>query len=302
MKRNRARANRRAQAQGGNRGAEWRPDKSGPRHLYHYTSLNAFLQILRNRELWATHVFFLNDTGEFKKGTGALETAIQRRLRTATSTLRKRLLALRRAIVDPEATAYVASFSDLDDDLGQWRAYARPSGVAIGFPRRQLQAWGVDRGFLTVPCEYRDRAQVSWMHDVLDDAMTGRWIGPDAGIPRGWNSVDEALWLLPHHASTMKDDTFKAESEWRAIVVPSCLANHKLEERFRVREGALVPYVGLPLPDRSERRFWSSVRITLSPELSNPLQETAVCRAFQDAFGVDCHVAPSSVSLRRRTA
>ena len=37
-----------------------------PQILYHYTDANAFLGIITKKEIWASHVRFMNDYTEFK--------------------------------------------------------------------------------------------------------------------------------------------------------------------------------------------------------------------------------------------
>ena len=37
-----------------------------PDKLYHYTSLNGLLEIIRTKSIWATDILFLNDSSECK--------------------------------------------------------------------------------------------------------------------------------------------------------------------------------------------------------------------------------------------
>jgi hypothetical protein len=44
-----------------------------PDHLYHYTSIEGLMGILTNRSLWATEIYFLNDTQELRYSDGVLK-------------------------------------------------------------------------------------------------------------------------------------------------------------------------------------------------------------------------------------
>ena len=42
------------------------PTEKPPSILYHYTSQEGLLGIIKNREVWATDISYLNDTKEYK--------------------------------------------------------------------------------------------------------------------------------------------------------------------------------------------------------------------------------------------
>ena len=101
--------------------------------LYHYCSVDAFYNILKTHSLWLTHAREMNDALEdiyFRKPLSkALQTFNEK------SESEKRLI---QTIVDSYMQRinfpYVTCFSQDNDMLSQWRAYADDGrGVVIGF-------------------------------------------------------------------------------------------------------------------------------------------------------------------------
>lgn len=43
-------------------------DMINDRDIYHYTDVNGFISIIQNRELWLSHIRFLNDRKEYLEG------------------------------------------------------------------------------------------------------------------------------------------------------------------------------------------------------------------------------------------
>ena len=103
-----------------------------PKTLYHYTSLEALVSIVQSKRLRASNIRFLNDRTESLR----LKESVLAILNKRVSYKDKEIV---RTIVDllgstEKQSHFVASLSEKDDLLSQWRAYC-PSGVgvSIGF-------------------------------------------------------------------------------------------------------------------------------------------------------------------------
>ena len=86
---------------------------------YHYTDLNALINILRKNEivLRATNCLYLNDSNEILEGIESIKRITQKQLQQG---------AFR--------SYYITSFSHSKDELSMWGMYAsNGSGCAIGF-------------------------------------------------------------------------------------------------------------------------------------------------------------------------
>jgi hypothetical protein len=133
--------------------------------LYHYTSQRGLLGILVENAIWATHINYLNDASEFKRGLGIVRRHVQKiRIDPLTQTfgnspevtaqfLEKTLrdsVGQALGIMD-QVDVFVASFfdssncssdrsaKDAGDVLEQWRAYSGDTvGISIGFDKSNL--------------------------------------------------------------------------------------------------------------------------------------------------------------------
>jgi hypothetical protein len=103
-----------------------------PDIVYHYCGPDGLLGILRSRQIWATSMRHLNDTSEQMYAAEQIRSilgCIARETSADAAALPAALLIDRAE----EAISYVACFSEHDDLLSQWRAYAPPGGgFALG--------------------------------------------------------------------------------------------------------------------------------------------------------------------------
>lgn len=119
--------------------------------LYHYTDAAGLLGIVESRSLWATDYRHLNDRKEYRIGAKLLKDELGKH-RLAE----KHRRAFERLVAETQKTCYVLSFSEMGDQLSQWRAHC-PSGngYALGFKRSNaLFASAKQHSFNLVRCAY----------------------------------------------------------------------------------------------------------------------------------------------------
>lgn len=126
--------------------------------LYHYTSPEGLLGILKEGLVWAGDARFSNDWMEIEHGLELLKTLlfdVEENTRTAAE---KDVLTQLQHIWTSfrnKQTAYVFALTEKDDDLSQWRGYT-PScgGYAIGLRTDKLGERVQDLGLSAAPCIY----------------------------------------------------------------------------------------------------------------------------------------------------
>ncbi len=142
-----------------------------PEFLYHYTTQEGLLGILRDKCIWATDIRYLNDTSEGQIFTKLFLDELNQRPTTEPEGPPSQLMMLGQlmglSVDHPESQiqctdkevliwgetafswiraqdAFVASFSEHGDLLSQWRAYSGENGgYGIGFTRSYLKSIGV---------------------------------------------------------------------------------------------------------------------------------------------------------------
>lgn len=106
------------------------PSKNGEISVYHYTSTEVLDKILDSATFWASNLYYLNDSSEFKAGILWLKDCF-----SVDSSKYKEVLKYLDEIENNDGMSwegiYTISFSTEYDKLQQWITYARESGICI---------------------------------------------------------------------------------------------------------------------------------------------------------------------------
>lgn len=242
----------------------------GNDYLYHYTSAEGLIGIVKTREIWATNILYLNDVREFRHGVELGEKYVKRLLEKADDPDEREYLKKLAAGVEErkttwEAPGFVCSFTESGDDLSQWRAYCPTGGFAIGFPKHLLAEIASDYVYMFEKCSYDPTSQERAISGYIDEG-----IQRDVAACRGYRKCRWATMRLTFAAATLKDPAFESEREWRMVRYPGPEAE-KEGMNFRTNHGVVVPYMTCHLEFTKEekeartRKMWRSVRVTVGP-------------------------------------
>jgi Protein of unknown function (DUF2971) len=141
--------------------------------IYHYTNQAGLLGILSSKEIWATHIRYLNDASEYNRGLEIVKACVRDfaidvdRFETETGSkfpiknfqsaeadlVLRETISTSLSLID-EFNVFVTSFFSNDEDalnsgehdigdvLGQWRGYSGGSaGFSIGFDKSILSGY-----------------------------------------------------------------------------------------------------------------------------------------------------------------
>jgi Protein of unknown function (DUF2971) len=232
--------------------------------LYHYTTGDNLIRILQSGELWSTQAACMNDTKEL---IYAVEKFADRVKLAKDSDVAGKLAPLWGAVEDlisnPSANAapiFLACFSERDDDLSQWRAYASgEGGYSIGFDAGKLWQGPPSEVYL-MRVEYDE----SRMNFLLDDII--KWLvkvylaapGLDPRPPEDeWAQACVSYWLtnVTPFAIGLKHKAFEAEQEWRLFQYSRSedLAKYRFKQRSSFMSRHLPLRIPKPLPVVSVR-------------------------------------------------
>jgi hypothetical protein len=179
--------------------------------LYHYTDVSGLLGILKSGHFWASSIHHQNDSEEFAYGATLLKDLLPSVAEPDDSLDR----GIRTAFRQPDRySVFVASLSELGDDLGQWRAYAgNGAGVAIGLQYLPLRASLLRLGHHLRPCIYDPSHQQHLLLRFLT-AMQRLVVQKSlSAMDVIVEFVPPLLRLLPR----LKHPAFAAEREWRIV-------------------------------------------------------------------------------------
>jgi DUF2971 family protein len=234
-------------------------DTIPPSLLFHYTSAAGLIGILRERQVWASNVAFLNDSKEIDHAVDIAKLAVENSLRYAKwSSEQRDLLEEMRSYVGGAAKRYyVFSLSEERDLLSQWRAYCPPGGgYSVGFPSKQLKLMCAAQNFMLSPCVYNPTLQNAivseWLSGYLQQYEECRERGElEAG------GRQRISWEFGQHIAQfgafLKHQAFEEEREWR-LISPLIDESHSQID-FRSSSTRIIPFFRFNLSDNANRQF-----------------------------------------------
>lgn len=228
-----------------------------PTLLYHYTTVEGLLGILKSNTLWATHVGYLNDATELTYAHNVIQGALQARMGKVTDTIELQLLERIRGAITPTNNGdnyFVTCFCEVSDLLSQWRAYGtRGGGYAMGFESRWLQLVADPTTVLALRrVIYDPVVQRTLVNDLLSRAVSIlECLITEHDAETCIGHIPSVISFLRDHFAelyfTFKDPAFEEEKEWRLVFMTGRLTRddlfHLLE--FRAQNGIPIPYVSL---------------------------------------------------------
>lgn len=274
--------------------------KTQPDVVYHYTSLEGFIGIIKSQSIWMTEFSYLNDRREVRYGMDLLIGVIQRiQRKTSRKDVKGLLSTWASQLSGSKNRVCITSFSGEGDSLSQWRAYGP---VAVGLPVSDLSLH-VDQSRFQ-PIEYNQRRQRKLVETYVNHLISAFQLDVDENrlnrIPDVYHKHERLLEL----AVFFKDPAFRSEKEYRLAYIdyPEVLESIGMRSPprlFRAARGKIIPYVPSTEILRSKDRDFplKISEIVLGPE-SDDLLEQGVCELLSEYGLADVNVRRSLVPLR----
>lgn len=279
--------------------------------LYHYTDLDGFMSIMRNRDFWISNIRFMNDSQEFENGKRICVGILKDRLLRCNTEYETKFYNEILKICDEKISRghfgicnqeiYALSFCGQGDLLTQWQVYGN-KGISIGFKNKTgsfdaLTFMNEEEYLASVPddpkqmlphnelrvfCDkivYDDSNKKSILNDILD-------IGVDFIKEYGISIIDlcckgisDALF---YYFALMKASCFQHEDERRFLYT----FNDKININFRKRGDILLPYIKMKILDVNCRPhdYFPIEDIVIAPGKQNEYVAESV-RFFLDKSG-----------------
>lgn len=261
-----------------------------PEKLWHYTSVQGFQGIVTSKEIFATDIRFLNDRTEFIHAREIAAQVIAETNEYGPNSFPARYYSQKAVDLAFDAgplsadrlQIFVASFSEAEDQLSQWRGYSQgSSGVSIAFTLDVLRPPAhVGTLVAFAPCIYKTEEKKAILRGALTNlvgesqdywnagfkAAKASWFAGDPvagqaiidkiiGSPQFKTDIGAALLKtradLLRVAALSKDESFHEEREWRLVLpVSTEKTTFKNPPRFRSANTTLIPYIAHPFsPD-----------------------------------------------------
>ena len=245
--------------------------------LYHYTSTEVLDKILTNAAFWASNIFYLNDSSEFKAGLEEIRK--QFRKKGATYDIIKQYLdEIEKYDSKNWAGIFTISFSTSSDDLNQWTTYAKESGICIELdcnivkkydwrnPKLLIKQKSLNNEYLEASENYNGFGNMEYgededykLADEIFDSFVEHWNGLERQNKYVTIEEKNELWKQKSHeakqylalrASYLKVKGFSKEQEVRISFFPIYRGEavsgkeEKAKIKYtRLKSGILRPYL-----------------------------------------------------------
>jgi hypothetical protein len=217
-----------------------------PPVLYHYTSMRAALSIITDGAIWATNVFYLNDSSEYRHVLDAIIERLKVKISAYPDPVQQENLRTYQTRLqnDPFGPIYVASFSSKKDDLTQWRGYSPAGlGVCVGFHTEALKVAAWEELGQIGQIIYINKEEGRTFDELMDSVANPKPNRP-MKLPTDVQAALDAVNAAPFY----KSDAFSSECEWRLKFGGSVdlRKNQKIEYRVGVEFARLNwvhPYI-----------------------------------------------------------
>jgi hypothetical protein len=227
--------------------------KKPPDVIYHYCDLPGFKGIVEGKTIWLSDVRFCNDYMEHNW----LKEMFDREIETLRH---QQQSGFHDALAEEKANyrehlAFVACFSEENDLLSQWRAYADDgAGIAIGFNTQYFElnqfvpTYGIDstvtHGLVKVCYDTDEQKQL-----VMDIINRYREESEQESADVSKVAAD-CYFNLQMASIACKNPAFKEEKEWRIVYRPMIqrsadglnIRGGNDQIAFRTSRGNVIPY------------------------------------------------------------
>lgn len=188
-----------------------------PNIIFHYCSVNTFLNIIMSKSLRLSDIEKSNDSMEKKLVTDTIIELLGTELRKHTDPIiRNSISKTQRLMIEVnDVHSYVCCFSEEADSLSQWRGYAdEASGVAVGIDRSKVDFELPRYKFIKV--SYDRKEMEDNCRCIINKAIEKTM--PLFHLKNANNLFSNLQELLRDIYLKYKNNAFKNENEWRIVV------------------------------------------------------------------------------------
>lgn len=221
-----------------------------PRQLYHYTTMSAFLSIMKSSSIWATDCRYLNDTKELSYGVSFVASRLEESIKRYDDADVVSLLEIVRNSFSPlsyELKVYCASFSAEDDDINQWRGYGSGTGgICLQMDVRPPTCHDNGTRLLQVIYETNEQSQ-------LVDGAIDRIVDLYRSMPEDLDHLyakSECCMAFREVCLPLvlrfKSPHWRSEKEWRLIIVTDHMSP-AMPLKHRIGQMGIIPYLEIPI-------------------------------------------------------
>lgn len=276
--------------------------------IYHYTSLDAFMQIMESDVFHATEYHYLNDMDEMQFVDNVLMEVLHEEFKDASNPrmfyeyVMDAMQAMKLKVESLENSYYVISFSASRDNLTLWSEFAH-YGCNLGIKPFDFLASIDKKAVYSGYVFYTRLEQKNVIRHAIVEVFEHYFEKPylEMGSLSAYldqMTEDELAYvaasvveLAYYYGMAMKDELYAAENEYRIV-----FSGKDEDVRYRRRDNLLIPYIERQA-DMS-RNFPALSSVTLAPLGKGYMQVRSVEQFLQNMKLEDKKIYESKLNLR----
>lgn len=277
--------------------------------IYHYTSVDGIIGILKNKELWFTNIYFLNDNQELFYTYKLINEVVKEIKNDLSKTFYEKIKARKNYLLsedyfDNESNVwgrqeyYVASFSTDKDSLALWNYYTKSdtTGYNICFKDYAFCDHSVAQGKIC----YNRIEQKQMLKDTI---LKYNKKYNNAPNNEKKNIIRELFYNFIIYSLFFKNEKYMIENEYR-IVMPVCNSSTDEEENcyYRHKKGLIIPYIKFDLnklKNNATQHLGQIIdKIKISPLNQGNITKYGVTRLAHCADLYDCEITFSEADMK----
>lgn len=272
-----------------------------PSVLFHYTNANSFYKILESKNLWASNIYFLNDSLEYKLSVHLFLIRLfhARKSRFIDKETIKLIedIEIRCAQINNDRefvpSIFIVSLSSKGNSIGQWRAYGGENGgFCIGFDFQKLKNACTTQQAKLIPCIYDSNQHIILANNLITKIIESYFRHKSKPDFSYTDFVEIILYEVTFLAAYIKHPGFVEEDEWRIILSPD-ETNIQNIIKFYPSRTTIRPYIELRFDDSFSSYGIGPYSFS---EHSKPVIDLFLNKMKYDVTKISCHF--SGIPLR----
>lgn len=274
--------------------------------LYHYTSSQGLLGILRSESLWFTDARYLNDESEGLiiydliletvsnhqdlKFKNVVQEFVKRE-KSYYEDNEEELCERDKNVISTNKRYYICSFSKNPDNLSLWRNYTKTdtcAGYNLAFENLSESISPSEKQPLEFYGIYRVIYDLQTQKDIVKKCIEGYYPLWKQGKR---DIMTKFAFLINLCKFSFKQESFKSEEEVRVVVSDDLRETESEELKIRNVKDFFAPYYEVPI------KLASIKAIGISPTIKSQLSINSMYY-LKKKYGLFCEIKKSNIPLR----
>lgn len=226
--------------------------------IYHYTSADGIIGILREEQLWFTNIYFLNDRNEIfytyelvkeilKELSNQIDKKLANKIKQRCNYMLDKKYFRNEKEIWYRTEYYIASFSTDSDNIALWNYYTKSDITGYNlefFPSTFDSTNLVAKGKVC----YDNELQKQLLKEIILNCNE-KYAN---SVNEKENIVLDLYENLIIYSLFFKDNLYKVENEYRIIMSVHNVSNEEKECCYRQKNGLIIPYINFSFKEKAK--------------------------------------------------